>query len=157
MDEAETTKALTYLRENRWILSLERTLEELVGSAHETLSKTRDRPVPVPGSQRPPEPVPLSAVKSNRIERVDSKPLLLQYKSGVKRAILAALTMSPKATDAQICRSLDAEGAQELPPGWKNRPADRSFFDAYSSPSTRHKVENAISKVRRDLRERGFL
>jgi hypothetical protein len=42
MDEAETRKALRSLRENRWILLLESTLEGLVGIAHEKLAKRKD-------------------------------------------------------------------------------------------------------------------
>jgi hypothetical protein len=81
----------------------------------------------------------------------------LNYRSEIKRAILVELTRQPRATDAEICRGLDADGAAELPKDWKNKPGDRGFFDAYSDPRTRHKVEVAISKVRRDLRKLGLL
>ena len=39
MNEAETRKALTHLRENRWICSLKSTVDQLVGSSHEVLAK----------------------------------------------------------------------------------------------------------------------
>jgi hypothetical protein len=81
----------------------------------------------------------------------------LNYRSEIKRAILIELTRQPRATDAEICRGLDADGAAELPADWKNKPGDRGFFDAYSDTRTRHKVEVAISKVRQDLRKLGFL
>jgi hypothetical protein len=40
MSEAETRHILNYLREDRWILSLELVLEKLVGTAYEELAKT---------------------------------------------------------------------------------------------------------------------
>jgi hypothetical protein len=82
---------------------------------------------------------------------------MLKYRSGVKRAILGALMSSPNATDAEVCRLLDAEGTEELPVGWRSRREDRLFFLAYATPATRRKVEIAISKIRRDLRDRGLL
>jgi hypothetical protein len=53
LDEAETARALKYLRESRWILLLEGTLEKLVGTAHEVLAKNSSRLEP---QQRPAEP-----------------------------------------------------------------------------------------------------
>jgi hypothetical protein len=55
MDETETTNAIKALRENRWILSLELTLDNLVGSAHEVLAK-RKNSSRSPSQQRPPDP-----------------------------------------------------------------------------------------------------
>jgi hypothetical protein len=55
MDEAKTTSALRALREDRWILSLESTLEKLVGSAHEVLARRRNSSRPQSG-QQPSEP-----------------------------------------------------------------------------------------------------
>ena len=61
LDESSTKKALKALRETRWILSLESTLEQLVGTAYEVLAKRKNSS----GSQsvqRPSEPgSPLSA------------------------------------------------------------------------------------------------
>jgi hypothetical protein len=91
--------------------------------------------------------------KSKRL----TKPLLLNYRSRIKSAILTAITKNPRATDADVCRSLDADGGEELPIGWKERREDRSFFDAYTKPRTKRKIEIAISKIRRDLRGRGLL
>ena len=85
------------------------------------------------------------------------KALLLKYRSGIKRAILAALTKNPAATDAEVCRLLDEDGGEELPDGWANGKENRLFFNAYANPRTRHSVEIAISKIRRDLRDRGLL
>jgi len=82
-------------------------------------------------TQRIAESVSSSAVKGNRIESADSKPLLLHYQSGVKRAILVALIKNPHAADVEICRSLDADGGEELPSGWRNGPEDRFFFNAF--------------------------
>jgi hypothetical protein len=81
----------------------------------------------------------------------------LKFRSEIKRAILIQLTKNPSATDAEVCRGLDADGAVELPATWRSKPADRHFFDAYSKPHTRHKIENVISRVRGYLRQRGLL
>jgi hypothetical protein len=67
------------------------------------------------------------------------------------------LTKNPRATDAEVCRLLDADGGEKLPIGWRKRREDRSFFDAYTEPTTKRKIEIAISKIRRDLRDRGLL
>jgi hypothetical protein len=81
----------------------------------------------------------------------------LNYRSGIKRVVLVELTKNPDASDREICRALDAEGSVELPKGWRSKPEDRLFFDAYSDSSRRHKVEVAISKVRRDMSKQGLL
>jgi hypothetical protein len=47
-------------------------------------------------------------------------PLLTKYRSEVKRGILMQLTQNPKATDHEVCRGLDADGAVELRDDWKN-------------------------------------
>lgn len=83
--------------------------------------------------------------------------LLSEYRSELKRSILMQLTRKPNATDLEICRGLDAEGAVELPSSWKVRPGDRLFAEAYSNPHKKRRVEVAISKVRADLRKRGLL
>jgi|HubBroStandDraft_4_1064222.scaffolds.fasta_scaffold06723_7 hypothetical protein len=95
--------------------------------------------------------------EGNQHSKSLTKPLLLKYRSGIKSAILLALTKNPRATDAEVCRLLDADGGEELPIGWRKRREDRSFFDAYTEASTRRKIEIAISKIRRDLRDRGLL
>jgi hypothetical protein len=83
--------------------------------------------------------------------------LLARYRSEVKRAILIQISHDPRGNNLEICRGLDADGLLELPKAWRGKPTDRSFADAYSDPSRRHKVEAAISRVRRDLREQGLL
>jgi hypothetical protein len=80
----------------------------------------------------------------------------LNYRSSIKRAILAQLIRDPDATDAQVCRALDADGAVDLPKSWQNNPRTRLFFGAYSDSLTRHKVETTISKVRQDWRKQGL-
>jgi hypothetical protein len=80
-----------------------------------------------------------------------------EYRSELKRGILMQLIKKPNATDFEISRGLDADGAVELPALWKIRSEDRLFAAAYSNPATRRKVEIAISKVRVDLRKRGLL
>jgi hypothetical protein len=154
MNEDDTRRILRYFRESRWILLLKSTLEQLVGAAHETLAKRRtsSESKPQSGSRRP---APIAAEKTEHGRL--TKPLMLKYRSGIKRAILGALMKTPTATDAEVCRSLDADGGEELPAGWRSRKEDRSFFPAYTNPRTRRKIEIAISKIRRDLRDRGLL
>jgi hypothetical protein len=67
------------------------------------------------------------------------------------------LTQNPRATDLEISRGLDADGAIELPDGWKTDREDRSFADAYMDSDRRDKVEKQISKVRADMRKVGIL
>jgi hypothetical protein len=83
---------------------------------------------------------------------------LLEYRSETKRAILVQLTKKPKATDLEVCRGLDADGAAELPVSWRpNSSGDRLFANSYMDRSTRGKIERTISKVRADMRARGLL
>jgi hypothetical protein len=81
----------------------------------------------------------------------------LNYRSALKRAIALQLTRNPGASDLQICRDLDAEGAVELPHRWRKPDGGRLFFDAYMDLTRRHKVEISISKVRADMRRSGLL
>ncbi len=83
-------------------------------------------------------------------------PLLDKYRSDVKRAILIQLTKRPQATDLEVCRGLDADGAADLPQAWKHGD-NRSFVAAYRNTKVRSKIEKLISKVRADLRKRGLL
>ena len=92
-----------------------------------------------------------------RIHSVGAIPSRLNYRSSIKRAILAQLIRDPDATDAQICRALDADGAVDLPENWQSNTRTRLFFGAYSDSVTRHKVEITISKVRQDWRKRLLL
>lgn len=153
MNESDTKTILRYLREDRWILLLKSTVKKVAGVAYETLAKGRT------SSEIKPKEEPMPSTKLPERTRSGSltKPLMLKYRSGIKRAILVALTKNPTATDVEVCRLLDADGAEDLPAGWKTRKEDRSFFDAYANPRTKRKVEIAISKIRRDLRDRGFL
>jgi hypothetical protein len=152
MNENDTRDLLRHFRENCWILLLESTLENVASLTYETLAKKSTSPEksqeesPRAATQRP-------ATTTHSLQ----KPLMLKYRSGIKRAILGALTHNPRATDAEVCRSLDADGGEELPPGWRTRKDDRSFYDAYARTRTRRKIEITISKVRRDLRIRGLL
>lgn len=95
--------------------------------------------------------------KNNPDERKGFKRPTLRYRSEIKRAIAFQIIHDPNATDAQICRGLDADGNVELPANWKNKPGDRGFYDAYSHRKTRHRVEVAISRVRKDFRKQTLL
>jgi len=84
-------------------------------------------------------------------------PLLRRYRSEIKRAVLIELSRNPYATDLEVCRALDANGAVELPEGWKRKPEDRLFEAAYRDSRRRNKIESLISKVRADLSSKGLL
>ncbi|HEV3277204.1 MAG TPA: hypothetical protein VG860_10350 [Terriglobia bacterium] len=86
-----------------------------------------------------------------------ARPLLSKYRSELKRGILMQLIQHPDASDLEICRGLDADGAVELPADLKKGAGDRSFHEAYMDKSRRHRIEITISKVRADLRELGLL
>ena len=66
------------------------------------------------------------------------------------------LTISPDATDLEVCRLFDKDGVVDLPANWQTGES-RSFEDAYRNPKQRPKVEKLISKVRTDLRSLGIL
>jgi hypothetical protein len=83
--------------------------------------------------------------------------LLLKFKSPIKRAILLALSQKPTATDLEICRMIDDDGSAELPKDWQTGAGGRSFEDAYRNASVKHRVENTITKVRRELKKKGWL
>ena len=90
------------------------------------------------------ERAPLAKTKHNR-------PPLQRYKSGLKRAIANALVKNPNASALELCRSIDEDGTTELD------GKDRTLEAGYMDPKRRPKLETTISKVRRDLRERGLL
>jgi len=80
--------------------------------------------------------------------------LLKRYRSELKRAVLIQLMHNPDATDLEICRGLDADGTR--------RPCDEglakdTFAEVYMDSHLRNRIETAISKVRRDLRELNLL
>jgi hypothetical protein len=95
-----------------------------------------------------------SAGEDQRRQR-DRQPNL-RYRSHLKRAILIQLTKKRDATDLEICRALDADGAIDLPANW-SIGKNRLFESVYMNPATRGRVESVISKVRADLRKMGLL
>lgn len=78
---------------------------------------------------------------------------LQQYRSEIKRAVLIQLTQNPDATDLEICRGLDADGAVEMSGLWQKGSGSRSFEDAYRASKIKPKIEKTFSKVRADLRK----
>jgi hypothetical protein len=80
----------------------------------------------------------------------------LNYRSDLKRAILVQLTKRRSATDLEICRGLDADGAVELPSKSRESLRSRSFEAAYKDSKLRHPLESAISKVRKDVQDNGL-
>jgi hypothetical protein len=78
------------------------------------------------------------------------------YRSPLKRAVALHLTRSPNATDLELCRWLDDEGAVELPPNWAMK-ANRSYEAAYMVATIRKKMHVVFSKVRGDMRHSGLL
>jgi hypothetical protein len=80
----------------------------------------------------------------------------VSYASGIKRAIALVLSITPDASDLQICRHFDEDGMVELPESWTT--GDNRLFElAYKDPRHRPKVEKMISKVRTDMRRKGLL
>lgn len=79
----------------------------------------------------------------------------LGYRSTLKRAIALIFINNPKASDLEVCRGLDADGAVELPKTWSIE-RNRRFDIAYKNSVVRRRIEIAISKVRTDLRGRGL-
>ena len=79
-------------------------------------------------------------------------PPLRCYKSPVKRAIANALVKSPNASDLELCRSIDEDGTAEL----EGKGAERSKRPT-GTRKRRPNLETTISKVRRDMREKGLL
>ncbi len=78
------------------------------------------------------------------------------YTSGTKRVIAMLLSITPDASDLEICRHFDADGMIDLPKTWTTGK-NRSFEVAYKDPQHRRKIEKMISKVRTDLRRKGFI
>ena len=162
-DELRTRQLLDG-RSRRFVEFLEIGLDKLAGDAHVRVAQTRE--YAQVKQQRGTAESPSSIQSSQDAQRnqvadqsrgTESRALMSKYRSALKRAILVQITQNPRATDLEICRGLDADGAVELPSNWTIRPGDRLFARAYSNSSTRRKVEIAISKVRADLRSKGLL
>jgi chromosome segregation ATPase len=95
---------------------------------------------------------PVSSIPPLRVEpTIASKAAKLNYRSELKRVISLQFARNPKASDLEICRALDADGAVELPASWTSGE-NRLFERAYKDPQKRRKLENTISRVRRDMR-----
>lgn len=80
----------------------------------------------------------------------------LNYRSELKNVIALNFAKNHKASDLDICRALDSDGAVELPTSWQTGE-NRLFERAYKNPQTRRKVEITISKVRNQMRKKGLL
>jgi hypothetical protein len=122
-----------------------------------------ERQIQVAGTNPPSDKRPISKAgrETNSIhppkDESSQAHLLSNYRSELKRGILIQLTRNPRASDLEICHGLDADGAAELPDGWKLKTIDRSFVQAYRDSRLRHRIEIAISRVRTDLRKQGLL
>ncbi len=82
---------------------------------------------------------------------------LPEYKSPLKRAIRDAFIRTPKTTATlALCRSLDSQGSVKLPTTLQNAN-DRSLVSVYNDPNRRARLETIVSKVRKDMRDAGFL
>lgn len=138
-------------RDFDWIKAVERSVAGLEAQNRE-FTNVLNQPL-----EPPVQPGDLAQKQSDRPRDPKSSALLSNYRSELKRAILVQITRNPCATDLEVCRGLDADGAVELPSSWKVRATDRLFVGAYSSLGQRRKVEVAISKVRADLRKNGLL
>ncbi|HEY4930055.1 MAG TPA: hypothetical protein VII23_00660 [Terriglobales bacterium] len=86
----------------------------------------------------------------------------LNYRSHLRIAVWSQLVKNPRATDLDICRGLDFDGDVKLPMGWRRKSFKHSvsqdylFKEAYGDPQQRKKIHSLISKVRRDMRNRGL-
>jgi hypothetical protein len=94
-----------------------------------------------------------AAIKSTQQLKAVPK---LPFTSEIKRVIALLLSISPDASDLEICRDFDDDGVVELPERWRSGD-NRSFELAYKDPQHRPKIEKMISKVRTGMRKRGLL
>jgi hypothetical protein len=163
-EDEPRTRQLLYGRSRRFIEFLEIGLDKLAGDAHVRVAQTREyaQVQQQGGTAESPSIIQSSQTEqqnqvADRNRGTESRALMSKYRSALKRAILVQISQTPRATDLEICRGLDADGAVELPSTWRVRAGDRLFAGAYSNPSTRRKVEIAISKIRADLRNKGLL
>jgi hypothetical protein len=90
-----------------------------------------------------------------RTQQLNAVPKLT-FASEMKRAIALLLSISPDASDLEICRRFDDNGVVELPESWRSGD-NRSFELAYKDPQHRPKIEKMISKVRTAMRRKGLL
>jgi hypothetical protein len=74
----------------------------------------------------------------------------LNYRSHLKRSIMAQLIRDPESSDLQICRNIDADGGIDLPTKW-SVGKNRLCVIAYRNSDVRPRIHTAISKVRADL------
>ena len=104
------------------------------------------------------DPLPLTAdqqIVLGRGRRMNKRSKL-NYRSELKGVVALQFAKNPKASDLEICRALDSDGAVELPRTWRTGE-NRLFELAYKDRRTRRKVEILISKVRNEMRKRGLL
>lgn len=85
------------------------------------------------------------------VKKREERAPLKRYRSDLKRAIFAALTKQPNASDLDICRSIDADGTAGA------KGDDRTLTSAYMDAKRKPAIQAAISKVRRDMRGLGML
>jgi hypothetical protein len=161
-EDEESSRDVVKAFKQYFVIHLEAELKDCVGEARLALAKQPQQEQYSPthsNSQQGPIPntpaVPPQILGARG--PAHSSPLLLKYRSEVKRAILIQLTQNPGANNLEICRALDGDGAVDLPKTWKRTDEDRLFADAYMDPSRRHKIEIAISRIRADLRKRELL
>lgn len=111
-------------------------------------------------SQRPDAPPhsPLSGDATQEVERADAsgKNGTVKFRSALRRHIALLLTTNPSATDLEIARALDGDGAVALPKGWQSN-RNRSYEVAYKDQAIRNRLEQQISKVRLELRKARLL
>jgi hypothetical protein len=116
--------------------------------------KTTQSPVPEYSSRHRPRRVQHSRTVPQKSRRVAIKSPL-NYRSPLKRAIMAQLIRDPGSSDLKICHSIDAD-AIDLPTTWlvaKNRLC----LIAYRDPKVRPRIHSEISKVRADLLRHGVI
>jgi hypothetical protein len=142
MDEDETRRVLKSLREDQWVLSLEATLEQLVGSAHEVLAKRKTHAAP--GSQEPAKVTTQQGTPKNRL--IDPR----------KELIAGLKARNPNRPARKICELIDRQIASTpirrailapLEPWQRKAPGKRSWVEVYDHAKTRNLVRSYVNKV----------
>lgn len=105
-------------------------------------------------SQAATPPEVSQAVESKQTRQSTKKPKrITNYRSLLRRTIRSAFLQNPEATDLEVIAFLDAEDALEVPRGLKTKDGEQTFGQVYRiKTKQKHRLEETISKVRRDMR-----
>jgi len=152
----ELTEKLLRTKRRIFNSSLDYGLEKAEHAARISLAK---KPAPSAANNQRHASVELSTKAGARMppnQKATTKGALNYPRSPFSQAIVLCLTRKPTATDKDLCNSIDEEGTCELSEKWAKN-GNRSFVSAYLDPVCRPKIQSAISKVRKDMRDVGML